>query len=236
MHCAWIVLLAVTLTTPERVTFKSEDGVSLVADVYAAGKPKAPGVILLPMYGDSRNSWKRLAPILQEVGFTVLALDPRGHGESLHQADRVLDYSSARQGGENLFLLMHRDVAAATKHLVEKAGVDPGRVSLLGASIGCSVALDHAGRDPSVKAMVLLSPGKNYQGMDSVSHAGKLGRVPILIFTNGREKTHAEDIAGALPEGTVELTVHEDAPHGTRMLGQVEGIEARIAEFLRKNG
>jgi alpha-beta hydrolase superfamily lysophospholipase len=221
---------------PERVTFQSEDKVELVADLYRAPSPKAPAAILLPMYGDTRQAWKDLAPLIQKEGFTVLALDPRGHGESLHQGDKVLDYNSARQGGENLFLLMHKDVAAAKKYLVEKAAADPARISLVGASIGCSVAIDFAGRDASVRSMVLLSPGKNYQGMDSVSHAKKVSKLPILIVSNGREKSAAEDVAQAFPKGAAELKVYPDADHGTRMFGKVEGIEKLIVDFLKKNG
>src|SRR5262249_10815831 len=152
--------LAALLLLPaasERVTFRSDDHVDLVADLYPAGKAGAPAVILLPMYGDTRACWKKLAPTLQSRGMTVLALDPRGHGDSIHQGDKVLDFNSARQGGENLFLSMHRDVAAAKTYLVEKAGASADRVSIVGASIGASVAIDYAGRDHAVKSLVLLS-------------------------------------------------------------------------------
>ncbi|MBI1854044.1 MAG: alpha/beta fold hydrolase [Planctomycetes bacterium] len=231
------VVAAALLAGPaERVTFESDDHVKLVADLYAGGKPNARAVILLPMYGDTRASWKRLAPLIQQKGMTALALDPRGHGESLHQGDKVLDYNSARQGGENLFLSMYRDVAAAKKYLVEKAGIDASRVSLVGASIGCSVAIDSAGRDHSLKSMVLMSPGRNYQGMDSMAHASKVAALPVLILTNDRESAAARDVAGAMPKGAAQVDVIPDAEHGTRMLGKVEGIEKKIVDFLEKNG
>jgi alpha-beta hydrolase superfamily lysophospholipase len=223
------------LAPPERVAFKSDDNVELVADLYAAGKPGAPAVILLPMYGDTRACWKKLAPALQSRGMTVLALDPRGHGDSIHQGDKVLDYNSARQGGENLFLTMHKDVGAAKKYLVEKAGADATRVSIAGASIGASVAIDYAGRDHAVKSLVLLSPGRNYQGMDSIAHAKKVAALPVLILTNDREQAAAADIAAAMPKGSARVEVVPEGEHGTRLLSR-DGVEKTIVEFLAKNG
>ncbi len=233
---AVVLALAALGDPPKRVTFASEDKVDLVADLYRAGSAKSPGVILLPMYGHARDSWRSLAPVLLAEGFTVLALDLRGHGESLRQGDRVLNYNSARQGGENLFPLMYRDVIAAKKYLIESAGVDPDRVSLVGASVGSSVAIDTAGHDPAVRSMVLLSPGKNYQGMDSMAQAKKVPRMPMLVLSNDREKSQAEDLVQILPGGAASLAVYDGAGHGTQMLATAPGIEKRIVDWLKSNG
>ena len=69
---------------PKVVTFATEDGVEIVADYYApTGPAAAPVVILLHMYRSDRAAWKPLMPALHEAGFAVLAIDMRGHGDSI---------------------------------------------------------------------------------------------------------------------------------------------------------
>ena len=78
---------------PRRVEFTTSDGVQIVGDFYLPKKPveKLPAVILLHMYDSNRRAWDTLAPELQKAGLAVLAIDLRGHGESIQPANLQLE-------------------------------------------------------------------------------------------------------------------------------------------------
>ena len=81
----------------ERVTFTSNDGVSLVGS-YFTPKPginnSTPSVILLHMLGRDRSTWNEFAQDLSHRGYAVLSVDLRGHGESIKQGNATISYQS----------------------------------------------------------------------------------------------------------------------------------------------
>ena len=69
----------------EKVTFPTADGVQLVGTWYpGGGGAESPCILLLHQPGGqaNRESWQRLARLLQKMGCAVLAFDFRGHGDS----------------------------------------------------------------------------------------------------------------------------------------------------------
>lgn len=219
---------------PKTVTFKTVDGVSIVADFYPpAGQTSSPVAILLPMYRHDRHTWAPLVPHIHEAGFAVLAIDPRGHGESVKPGEmdlvrRVLDRDPT------LFRAMYRDVFAAYDFLARQPNCDLTRVALVGASVGCSVAIDYASRDRSVDVVVCLSPGENYLGVDSRTHMKKFaeyGQRAILLVAAPQEREACDTLAGINPHATVRI-VGKEKVHGTQMFGAIKGIEEDITRFL----
>ena len=225
---------------PETVRFATEDNLLLTGDLtfpdIDKGK-RAPIVILLHMYRSDRSAYTPLRPHLLKKGFIVLAIDLRGHGDSVGPKEMGLAQRVADQD-KRLFAVMDRDVAAAYLYLAENHAdvIDPSRFALVGASVGCSVALDYAATDRSVDAVVCLTPGTNYLGIDSEDDARKYGERAALFVASDPEREAAETL-GKLIE-TAEVLIAPGKPddrmawHGTRMFGEVKGIEDRIATFL----
>ncbi len=223
-----------------RVGFGTEDNIAIVGTYYpppGSAKRPAPVAVLLHMYRHDRHTFDPLVPALTRAGFAVLAIDLRGHGESagpdeLGLADRV-----ARRDPK-LFQSMYRDVEAAYAWLAEQPEVDLSRWVLVGASVGCSVALDYAVRDRSVDGVICLTPGVNYLGIDSDAHARKYGARPLLLIASESEKADAEALGRLVEGATVKIVTDapggKDALHGTRMFGKVEDIERLIADFAAK--
>lgn len=224
----------------ERVTFTTGDGVELVADYYAAAGEgvKPPVVILLPMYQLDRSTYQPLAPALRQAGIAALALDVRGHGESVGPAEMNLP-GRVKQRDKAVFAAMYRDVAAAYCWLAELQQVDLTRLGLVGASVGCSVALDYAGRDRSVDAVVCLTPGMDYLGLDSKRHVQKVQGRAILLLASEDEREAADQLGELNAQATVKIFEQEATQpgelHGTRMFGRVPGVEAVIVKFLTDN-
>ena len=65
-----------------QITFLSRDGTQLAAILYEPSARPAPAVVLVHMYGRSKEDWDRFAQTLEDAGIIALAIDLRGHGRS----------------------------------------------------------------------------------------------------------------------------------------------------------
>ena len=225
---------------PIPVKYTTEDGVQIVGDYWTPirSRENAPAIILLHMYKSDRTAWSRdMIIALEYAGFAILRIDMRGHGESTKPEDMSLEQKVQSRDAE-LFNAMHKDVAGAMKWLAGRKEVDTSKVVLAGASVGCSVALDYAQRDKSIKAVALMSPGSNYLGIDSIAHIKKYGQRPLLMLTSQEERGRGFDqLSEEAKSSGVKLEAEvfdQSGIHGTGMFGKVEKVENKIADFLKK--
>lgn len=224
-----LVFLLAGSALAERVTFKTSDGIEIVGD-YVKGKAGAAGVVCIPMYRSTRAAYLPLLVALKEKGFFVLAIDTRGHGES---APDLKARAKARDA--KLFNAMHLDVEAAMRFL-ETKGCDGTRIALVGGSVGCSVAVDTAIRQRhGVRAVVLLTPGSNYLGVNTLEHLERWPGTAVFTLTSNEEKATSKGVMDALKpfDGSNYIVVPRSGIHGTRMFNKVPEVEATIAEWLR---
>lgn len=224
----------VPLPKSETVRFDTEDGVTIVGTYYPpTGRAIAPPAILLHMYRNKRQSYEPLVMPLHEAGFAVLAIDLRGHGESVEPASMDLA-AKVTSRDETLFANMYKDVEAAVKWINEQPNVDNKRLALVGGSVGCSVAFDYASRH-DVTAMACLSPGAKYLGLDSEAHLKKIDKTPMLLLATELEAEHCREVAAMNDNATARIMGGQTRAHGTRMFGRVKGTEKAITEFLSKH-
>ena len=165
-----VALLFVGCATAQTtVSFPTEDGGIVYADVYGEGDQ---GVVLAHGGQFNKESWQREARALAELKFRVLALDFRGYGKSRGPGD------SDPEGAP-----LYQDVLAAVRYL-RKSGAKT--VSVVGASMGgwaagaASIAskpgeIDHVvflGSAPSGQADKLKSPSLFIVARDDASEDG----------------------------------------------------------------
>ncbi len=150
----------------ERVSFHSADGWTLVGDL-AQGLGSRPAIVLLHRLSSNRGEWAPLIARLHAsgAGYTTLAIDGRGHGESTQGPEGVTRWQqfgndSARWDG------LRRDVAAAISYLRGQNLATQGIV-LIGSSIGGTAAIRAAVDTTGVRGVVMLSPGLDYRGLDT---------------------------------------------------------------------
>ncbi|MBV9884116.1 MAG: alpha/beta fold hydrolase [Sphingomonadaceae bacterium] len=122
------------------VHFAAADGVPLTGSYWPGMRPDAPAILLLHGIDSSRASFAGHAAWLNGLGYAVLAIDFRGHGES---------GAAFRSFG----LYEARDAAAALAFL--RAGNPGRRVGLIGISLGGAAALLGEDGPLPVQAMVL---------------------------------------------------------------------------------
>ena len=108
---------------------------------YSDSGGSGPIVICVPGIGDTRAEYRFLAPVLERAGYRVIAMDPRGMGESSVTFE---DYSAAAVGA---------DMAA----LIQEIGSP--RVDVIGNSAAGASAVWVAAQAPDqVGAIVLIDP------------------------------------------------------------------------------
>lgn len=232
---AAVVTAAVAIDArAERVSFRTTDGLTIAADWTEPVGAKRGVILALHMYQSDRSAWAPLVAPAQAQGLGVLAIDLRGHGESARQGDADLaERATARDA--TLFNAMHRDVDAAMGFLKGK-GFGPEKIVLIGASVGCSVALHWAAEHPRapIAGAILLTPGKSYLGVPSITHIAAWGQRSLLIATSNEEAFKgAQALYEASPDRarTVLWKLPQTGIHGTKMFGKVPRVAERLVEW-----
>jgi pimeloyl-ACP methyl ester carboxylesterase len=209
----------------EPVEFATGDGVALRGD-FQAGDP-GHAVVLVHGLNEDRHSWKPLENLLNETGFTWLAFDLRGHGQSRVRAGAP--YELANFTAQD-FAAMEQDVAAAIE--VVRSRSAPACLALVGASVGANLALRVGSADPGVDAAVLLSPGKDYRGLTTLDALPGWGPRPLWLGAargDAPALEGAQAIAAAAPADTLALV--DGSAHGTNLLAD-RSMAAAIAGWL----
>ncbi len=217
------------------VSFETRDGFVLKGDLTSAADTSAPVAILLHMYRSDRSAWAPLVPDLAAAGFTVLAIDQRAHGESQQRRGERVDVASVpRAAFAELVRDGVRDVEAAAGYLAQQ-GLAADRIVLIGASYGCTVSLLSAQEVTGVRALVLLSPGTHYFGIDVVEAASNFpGPLLVVAAEDDRKAVESARILAERHRGSDDLEIYPSGGHGTRLFGPRPQLKQRIVEFAEK--
>lgn len=212
----------------ETVRFITADGVEIVGD-YLSSEPGAPVVLLLHMMPADRTSWRPFADRLRTAGYGSLAIDLRGHGESVNQGNRTLNY---KQFGDAEHQASIRDVEAAASFLKERGS---GQVMLAGASIGANFALQYLKEHPEVPAAILLSPGANYRGIKTEPFMRALAPHQRVLFAASREDEYSfetiQALAAVKSEGVTKVEF-DGLGHGTTMFERKQELMDEVISWL----
>jgi pimeloyl-ACP methyl ester carboxylesterase len=139
-------LVAGITSAPETVSFPTEDGGVVFADLYGSGER---GVVLAHGARFNKESWSDQAHQLVAAGFQVLAIDFRGYGKSHGPGD-----------ADPMNAPLQLDVLAAVRYL-HKAGAKS--VSIVGGSMGGGAAGDAsiASQPGEIDRLVFLGSAPN---------------------------------------------------------------------------
>lgn len=72
--------------------------------------------------------------------------------------------------------------------------IDLGQVAVIGASIGCNVAVLAAAESQTIRALVLLSPGLDYRGIKTKEAMRGYGGRPILVVAAAADTYSAKSM------------------------------------------
>ncbi|NND01647.1 MAG: alpha/beta fold hydrolase [Acidimicrobiia bacterium] len=197
----------------QEISFVTSDDLQLEGRQWGDG---AEYVILAHMRPADMASWFDFARVLADEGYTALAFNFRGYGES--------------EGVEGDF-----DVAADVRAAVAAAFDDGAqRVHLIGASIGGTGAVA-ASADNVIGATITLSAPDAFEGVNAIELVRDQVDNPILLIAAEEDGTAAVDAAAIVAEasGNAELVVLSGAQHGTNLFAEHgDELTTLILEFL----
>jgi dienelactone hydrolase len=222
-----LLLLAADAPAAQRVTIRTDDGVTLAGTWYEPASRPGPAVILVHMLNHSRREWDALAQRLASEGIGALAFDLRGHGES--------GPATAAAASQSEYAAMVLDVRAARRYLAQRADVQQTRVGIIGASIGANLAALEASADATIASLALLSPSGDYRGLRIEAAARKIKRPMLLVA--GDDDPYASRSARELQKdgaGPRELLILKQAGHGTVMLSRDPTLAGALVDWLRR--
>lgn len=219
----------------------SEEPAEAAADKSAEKAPKValpkvryPLIILCHMLSDDRWEWQDFPKQLVEAGYAVLVFDMRGHGESTHRGKNLYVW---RQFDKTDWLKMPEDIGVLTQWVgknKELVAVDTTKVGVIGASIGANVGINYAAAHPkALKTLVLLSPGLDYQGVETAAAMKKV-KVPSFFIASQDDNYAAQSTQELYQALSIKkkIQVYEGTAHGSDILGMNPDLGATIIAWL----
>lgn len=230
--------------TYEDVTLRTDDGVAL-AGWYVPSR-NGGAVLLLHGAGSTRTATLGHAEALAAMGYGVLMVDARGHGES---------------GGTAMDLgwVGNADIRPAVDWLTARADVEAGAVAVVGLSMGAEEAITAAAADDRIRAVV--AEGVGVRVAADAPSAGPLGDLvnrlqealtdllttgtppvplraavaavaprPVLLVAGHGEEAQAERLAAVAPD-VVTVWV-ADAGHTSALAEHPDAWRGRVRAFL----
>ncbi|MCK5125940.1 MAG: alpha/beta hydrolase [candidate division Zixibacteria bacterium] len=224
------------------LTFETKDKLILhgwkteaVAD--SAGLTKPGLALLLPMMSKTHLSYEPFREQLNEIGYTTIVFDMRGHGLSVSRGEQTLSYSEMLP---EEFVKMPADIES---FFLDFKTNNPDTynyndVIVIGSSIGANTAgilLEKSWLSRSV----LLSPGKDYRslipGTVMISETNPPTK-PVYIAA-AVDDTYSAQSSQWLFENYSGLKVFKKYPgkdHGTNILLNVDKADVELLEWLKK--
>lgn len=195
----------------QTLVFASDDGFHLTGTMLAPEIEHPPGLILVHRYAGDRDGWAGFAQAARALGMLVLAVDLRGHGDSRIRNGEPVHYRQIPDWHEALL-----DIRAA-KDVLFDHGAHPDNLAIAGEGFGANLALHYALKDPDIQAVVMLSPGLDYQGLRTEGLIQELTDCPTLLMTaegDAYAAMSADALHTAAPVFS-ELRSWSGAAHGT---------------------
>ncbi len=216
----------------EAVSFKTRDGYELKGDWFPAVGKGAPVALLLHQLGTNRSEMLGLAKVLQQKGISALAYDARGHGESTAKDGKKVTYESfQKQDFEDMTL----DIDAALAFLRQQKKTGKVPAAIVGASIQSSTGLIYASKHPDIKALVMLSPGLDYHGIDTAGPMQAYGKRPVFIASSIEDAASykASKDLEKIAEGPKKRVTISDGGHGAAMFRKDPRLMEEVAGWLK---
>jgi dienelactone hydrolase len=205
----------------QSVKIKASDGLTIIGLFYpsASSGPAAPSALLLHQINGSKAQWQPLIPALLAEGYSVLAVDLRGFGET---------------GGEINWKRAEADVATLLAWLRDQSGVNGDEIAIIGASMGANLALRGCAADTRCRVAVALSPGLDYFGLTTGDAIRKMSKKAPLLVASQIDTASAQGVTklAEIAPGNVMIRVYDGGKHGVQLF-DYDDLIPMIVQWLR---
>lgn len=219
----------------QKIFLTAKDGIKIAANLYPAESPIG-WIVFSHMMPAVKESWSGLAKELQSAGHESVAIDLRGHGESM---SAKLDYRNFSDAEHQKSIL---DLEAAAEFLIKERKAAADKISFIGASIGANLSLQCVSEYPEFKTAVLLSPGLNYRGVETELLAKNLKAGQKVFFISAKDDVRSggnnnveenQKLYDLIPAGAEKkIKIYETGGHGTDILKSQPELMKSIKDFI----
>jgi dienelactone hydrolase len=171
--------LALERMKATRYRFTADDAFPLSGSVIAPeGKTRRMAAVVLVAPGDTIADYDSLAVALERSGYAMMLLDVRGSGGSVGPTCPLPDRWVGRE--QALQTLCARDVRVAFKALARLTPVDTTHYAVVGVGTAASIAVEAAGLDRRIAALLLVSPRP--AAVDRGPMRARLARLRVPVY------------------------------------------------------
>ena len=172
---------------PDTITFPSEDGLTITADLYAPdGTTNRPAIVLFHQAGYSRGEYCEIAPRLNALGFACIAIDQRS-GNQVNGVVNETARLARAEGRGTQFEDALPDMRAALAYARSINSNAP--VVGMGSSYSSSLVLTIAAGNPElVDGTLSFSPGEYFSNAKWIQNAAAKVSVPAFITSARSER------------------------------------------------
>jgi len=206
---------------PIVVTAIAEDGLTLQGDFYVIDLNR-PTIILLHELYTTRRSWEPVIGPLLGAHFNVLAVDLRGYG---------------RTRGAINWQQAIIDVQSWFNWLRLEGSVRGDAISVMGSSMGSSLAVAGCANDEHCRTVIAISPGARYFGVDILQPlAEQLPPRQALVIYSERDRyprVGVPQMIEASLEGFLTVATYSGNAHGMNLIDRYfEEIMPQIIDWF----
>jgi len=220
----------------QNAAWTTKDGVNIVGLYHPAARSGAYTWVLLHGYGSTKGEWDDFSRKLAQQGSGILIYDARGHGESQSSVSgEKLDYRMwGKIEGQPAWPNMAIDLASAVQMLGKRYSILEKSIAVGGASLGANVALVYAASHSQVPALILLSPGMEYAGIQSAAPYKSYQGRPVFMAASPSDAyaySSVQQLAGEAPS-PAQVVVEGKGGHGVQMFKDQE-FTAKLLEWMK---
>lgn len=240
-HAGGITVAQSLSNSPKEVTFYTEDGIKIWADIYLTPKGKKAPLILLFHQGggDARGEYAPIIPRLLQQGYNVIAIDQRKGGNLFESANRTVENLKSQ---EFSYCDAYEDMEATLRY-VKRVGFTGKRVAW-GSSYSASLAIRLGSDYPNDLAGVLAFSPAGSGPMESCKpdpYVRKL-KLPVLVLrpASEMETENAKGQFSLFQQYRQQTYIAKNGVHGSSMLsaarvnGDVEEHWNKVLDFIKQ--
>lgn len=197
----------------EVLMLTAADNVKVYADYYGDADKAKPIVLLFHQASSNAGEYTTIAPRLNALGFTALALDQRSGGSGWGRSNRTAKAFRGTVGFEQAL----SDMEAA----VDWAKADGRRkVIVWGSSYSASLVFLLAAKHPEIAGVLAFSPGEYFSTRNIVRKAAAKVSAPIFVSSasDAGEIAEAKEIIDAAPASVRVQYRPKTGTHGSSSL------------------
>lgn len=214
---ACTILMAGAALAQKTITYPSQDGIPITADFYESSSNDT-FIILFHQAGWSRGEYIEIAPKLNTLGYSCLAVDQRSGG-AVNNVKNNTSAAAKEKGKKTKYIDAFPDIESSIAYV--KKAYNPKKIIIWGSSYSSSLVLKYAGDNPdSIQGVLSFSPGEYFGSKDFIAQSAKNIQVPVFITSAKNEKKNWNSIYEVINTNTKQSFLPEGGSgnHGSRAL------------------